>query len=84
MDLFDPDDGTYEYSAVATNLPLKLRALWRFAAGRGVHEKAMGELKSALSFDTMRPEGRLTLRLQPNKRTEKQYRNICTILRNAA
>ena len=27
LDLFDPDDGTFEYSAVATNLSLKLRAL---------------------------------------------------------
>ena len=53
LDLFDPDDGTFEYSAVATNLPLKLRALWRFMAGRGMHEKAIGELKTGLSFDTI-------------------------------
>ena len=46
LDLFDPDDGTFEYSAVATNLPFKLRALWRFMAGRGAHEKAIGELKT--------------------------------------
>ena len=148
LDLFDPDDGTFEYCAVATNLPFKLRALWRFMAGRGAHEKAIGELKTGLSFDTIpthdyhansawqqfvilahnllanfqietgltkrnrtlkntnrwplksirtlrfelinragylvRPEGRFTLRLQPNKQTEKQYRKICTSLRNAA
>ena len=53
LDLFDPNDGTFEYSAVATNLPLKLRALWRFMAGRGAHEKAIGELKTGLSFDTI-------------------------------
>ena len=148
LDLFDPDDGTFEYSAVATNLPFKLRALWRFMAGRGAHEKAIGELKTGLSFDTIpthdyhansawqqfvilahnllvnfqietgltkrnrtlkntnrwplksirtlrfelinraghlvRPEGRLTLRLQRNKHTEKQYRKICNALQKAA
>ncbi len=148
LDLFDPNDGTFEYSAVATNLPLKLRALWRFMAGRGAHEKAIGELKTGLSFDTIptndyhansawqqfvilahnllanfqietgltqrnrtlkstnrwalksirtlrfelinkagylvRPKGRLTLRLQRNKHTEKQYRKICNALQKAA
>ena len=148
LDLFDPDDGTFEYAAVATNLPFKLRALWRFMSGRGMHEKAIGELKTGLSFDTIpthnydansawqqfvilahnllvnfqietgltkrnrtlkntnrwplksirtlrfeiinraghliRPEGRLTLRLQRNKHTEKQYRKICNALQNAA
>ena len=148
LDLFDPDDGTFEYSAVATNLSLKVRALWRFMAGRGMHEKAIGELKTGLSFDTiptqhyhansawqqfvilahnlmanfqietgltkrnrtlkntnrwplksirtlrfelinragylLRPEGRLKLRLQPNKHIEKQYRKIANFLRNAA
>ena len=42
LDLFDPDDGTFEYCAVATNLPFELRALWRFMAGRGLHEKDRG------------------------------------------
>ena len=148
LDLFDPDDGTFEYSAVATNLSLKVRALWRFMAGRGMHEKAIGELKTGLGFDTiptndynansawqqfvvlthnlltnfqietgltkrnrtwkntnrwplksirtlrfelinragylLRPQGRLTLRLQPNIHIEKQYRNILNFLRNAA
>ena len=148
LDLFDPDDGTFEYSAVATNLSLKLRALWRFMAGRGMHEKAIGELKTGLSFDTIptydyhanstwqqfvilahnllanfqietgltqrnrtlkntnrwplksirtlrfelinragflvRPKGRLTLRLQPNKYAQKQYRKICNALKKAA
>lgn len=148
LDLFDPDDGTFEYSAVATNLSLKVRALWRFMAGRGMHEKALGELKTGLGFDTipthdynansawqqfvilthnlltnfqietgltkrnrtwkntnrwplksirtlrfelinragylLRPQGRLTLRLQPNRHTEKQYRKIFNFLRNAA
>ena len=148
LDLFDPNNGTYEYSAVATNLPLKVRALWRFIAGRGMHEKAIGELKTGLGFDTiptqdynansawqqfvilthnllvnfqietgltkrnrtwkntnrwplksirtlrfelinragclLRPEGRLKLRMQSNKHTEKQFRKIADFLRNAA
>jgi hypothetical protein len=40
-DLFTPDDGHYEYSAVATNLPLGLAALWAFACGRGAQEKTL-------------------------------------------
>ena len=30
LNLFDPDDGTFEFSAVATSLTLGARALWRF------------------------------------------------------
>ena len=30
LDLFDPDDGTFEYCAVATNLPFELRAALAF------------------------------------------------------
>ena len=53
LDLFDPDDGYYEYSAVATNLDLSGRRLWHFMCGRGAHEKAIGELKSGLAFGTI-------------------------------
>ena len=53
LDIFDPADGTYEYSAVATNLTLDPRRLWNFMCGRGAHEKAIGELKSGLAFDTI-------------------------------
>ena len=34
LDLFSPDDGHFEYSAVATNKTLSGPALWAFAAGR--------------------------------------------------
>ena len=51
LDLFDPDDGYYEYSAVATNLDLSGDALWYFMCGRGAHEKAYGELKHGFAFD---------------------------------
>ena len=53
LDLFSPDDGHYEYSAVATNQPLAVRALWHFMAGRGGHEKTFGELKQHLAFDAI-------------------------------
>jgi hypothetical protein len=51
LDLFDPADGHYEYSAVVTNKELSGRALWKFMCGRGTHEKAYGELKSGFAFD---------------------------------
>lgn len=50
LDLFNPDDGYWEYSTVATNKTLDLRALWHFQNGRGVQEKVIGELKSGLAF----------------------------------
>ena len=51
LDLFDPDDGYYEYSAVVTNKPVTGRTLWFFMCGRGTHEKVYGELKSGFAFD---------------------------------
>ena len=53
LDLFSPDDGTYEYSAVATNLDLDVRRLWHFMAGRGAHEKTLAELKHHCAFDAI-------------------------------
>ena len=53
LDLFSPDDGHYEYSAVATNKTLEVRALWHFMAGRGAHEKTLAELKSQLAFEAI-------------------------------
>lgn len=53
LDLFHPDDGHYEYSAVATNKAVRLRTLWEFMAGRGGHEKTLGELKQHLAFDAI-------------------------------
>jgi hypothetical protein len=50
LDLFDPDDGSWEYSAVATNKKIGLIALWHFANGRGVQEKTFAELKSGYAF----------------------------------
>jgi hypothetical protein len=50
LDLFDPNDGHYEYSAVVTNTALGGPALWAFMCGRGTHEKVYGELKSGFAF----------------------------------
>jgi hypothetical protein len=50
LDLFSPDDGHYEYSMVATNKPIGVRAVWAFMAGRGGHEKTLGELKQHFAF----------------------------------
>jgi hypothetical protein len=51
LDLFDPDDGYYEYAAVVTNKVVTGRTLWFFMCGRGAHEKVYGELKSGFAFD---------------------------------
>src|SRR5258708_35210916 len=45
LDLFTPDDGHFEYYAVATNMALGLPALYAFVCGRGAQEKTFGELQ---------------------------------------
>jgi Transposase DDE domain group 1 len=51
LDLFDPAEGYFEYSAVVTNKTLSAKNLWYFMCGRGSHEKAYGELKNGFAFD---------------------------------
>lgn len=53
LDLFDPADGSYEYSAVTSNLGLTARNLWWLMCGRGAHEKAIGQMKTGLAFATI-------------------------------
>ena len=53
LDLFTPDDGHYEYSAVASDLGLGLPALWAFACGRGAQEKTFAELKGEFALDVV-------------------------------
>lgn len=50
LELFNPDDGYWEYSVVATNKDLGLKALWHFQAGRGVQEKVIDELENGFAF----------------------------------
>src|SRR6202171_5048903 len=53
LDLFSPDDGYFEYSAVATNLTLTPQMLWSFAAGRGAQEQTFAELKGEFALDVV-------------------------------
>lgn len=53
LDLFDPEDGYFEYSAVSTNLDLNAAALWDFMAGRGAQEKTFAELKGQWALDVV-------------------------------
>jgi hypothetical protein len=53
LDLFDPNNGYFEYSAVTTNLSLGAAALWDFMAGRGAQEKTYGELKGEWALDVV-------------------------------
>lgn len=53
LDLFDPADGHYEYSAIVTNKALTGAYLWHFMCGRGSHEKAYAELKGGFAFDCL-------------------------------
>jgi len=53
LDLFNPDDGYYEYSAITSNLEYTLANLWHFMAGRGAHEKTIAQLKTGLAFNTV-------------------------------
>ena len=53
LDLFSPDDGHYEYSMVATNKPATEATIWAFMAGRGGHEKTLGDLKQHVAFGTI-------------------------------
>ena len=53
LDLFDPSNGYWEYSAITTNKRIGLRELWHFLAGRGTHEKVIGQLKTGFAFDAI-------------------------------
>jgi hypothetical protein len=53
LDLFTPDDGHFEYYAVATTLALSLPALYAFIGGRGAQEKTIAELKGEFALDVV-------------------------------
>jgi hypothetical protein len=53
LNLFQPDDGFYEYSMVVTNKEVSERTVWHFMAGRGGHEKTLGELKQCAAFGSV-------------------------------
>src|SRR5215510_5658440 len=53
LDLFTPDDGHFEYYAVATDMTLGLPALFAFVCGRGAQEKTIAELKGEFALDVV-------------------------------
>lgn len=53
LNLFTPDDGHFEYSAVSTNMTLSPSALWEFANGRGAQEKTLAELRGEFALDVV-------------------------------
>lgn len=53
LNLFQPDDGYFEYSMVVTNKAESKKTVWHFMAGRGGHEKTLGELKQNVAFGTV-------------------------------
>jgi hypothetical protein len=53
LELFQPDDGYYEYSMVVTNKMESEATIWHFMAGRGAHEKTLGELKQNFAFGSV-------------------------------
>ena len=53
LELFQPDDGYYEYSMVVTNKNDSEATIWQFMAGRGAHEKTLGELKQNFAFGSV-------------------------------
>ena len=56
LDLFDPDDGRFEHSAIGTNQEVTGRMLRYFMRGRDIHEKVCGELKGGFAFDWLPPQ----------------------------
>ena len=53
LDLFTPDDGHFEYAAVATKMVLGLPALHAFICGPGAQEKTIAELKGEFALDVI-------------------------------
>ena len=55
LDLFDPDDGRFEHSAIVTSQEVTGRMLRYFMRGRDIHEKVYGGLKGASHSIDCRP-----------------------------
>ena len=53
LDLFKPDDGIYEYSAICTNKGLRADHLWEFYNGRSAMEHQISEIKGEFGFDVI-------------------------------
>ncbi len=53
LELFQPEGGFFEYSMVVTNKKGGVATIWDFMAGRGAHEKTLGELKQHFAFGSV-------------------------------
>lgn len=53
LDLFKPDDGIYEYSALYTNKQLRADHLWDFYNGRSAMEHQISEIKGEFGLDVI-------------------------------
>ena len=51
LDLFDPDDCYFVYSAIVTNKGGTRRTLWYLMCRRGTREKVNGKLNGGFTFD---------------------------------
>jgi hypothetical protein len=53
LDLFTPDDGTYEYSVICSNKKLMPQSLLNFYNGRCSMEHQIAEIKGEFAFDSI-------------------------------
>jgi Transposase DDE domain group 1 len=53
LDLFTPDDGTYEYSVICSNKKLNPASLLKFYNGRCSMEHHIAEIKGEFAFDSI-------------------------------
>jgi len=51
LDIFDPDNGYFENSAIVTNEEVTGRTLWISKCGRGAYENSYREFKGGFAFD---------------------------------
>jgi hypothetical protein len=73
LDLFTPDDGTYEYSVICSNKKLTPSNLLDFYNGRCAMEHHIAEIKGEFAFDSIP-----TKHYQGNS----AYQQICTLTYN--
>ena len=76
LNLFSPDDGHFEYSAVTTNKALGPGALWDFMAGRGAQEKTLPSSRASLPSMSCRPT--TTAPTAPGN-SSASWRTICCV-----
>jgi hypothetical protein len=79
LQLFSPDDGHFEYSAVTPSADLTPASLWVFLAGRGAQKKPLFELNTRADSLTRIPN-RQVLRMTQDPVTEVFYPKLARAL----